>query len=152
MDCASTLFITSHRRRKRIMNGPDGIPRRNPVRKQNDYVITRCRDHLLVTNARSYNGITTETDHYLVKTVMKIQWRRMKSQLKYERIDIINVSNPINQGIYKNTVQEKFEPSIGNCQEKWDKIIMTFLVSKGNHNQANSMIHKLKNSHRRITT
>ncbi len=44
-----------------------GEQRRNPVRNQIDYIITKISHRRFVTDARSYGGIRTDTNHKLVK-------------------------------------------------------------------------------------
>ena len=48
-------------------NSKDGTPRRNPYRNQIYYVIMKNAHRNVVTDSRSYGGITTYTDHKLVE-------------------------------------------------------------------------------------
>ena len=43
-----------------------GTPRRNPIRNQIDYIITRINHRPDITNSRSYAGTTHNSDHRLV--------------------------------------------------------------------------------------
>ena len=44
----------------------DGTNRKNPIRNQIDFIITRKNIKHLVTNSRSYGGIHTYSDHKMV--------------------------------------------------------------------------------------
>ena len=67
----------------------DGTPHRNPYRNQIDYIITKQIHQKLITDSRSYSGISTSTDHKLVKAQIKLQWWKMsKQRTKTERIDV----------------------------------------------------------------
>ena len=68
-----------------------GEARRNPVRNQIDYIITRNEHRRFIRDARSYGGIWSDTDHKLVKTSFKVEWCKMK-QSKEKSIKI-NTSN-----------------------------------------------------------
>ena len=66
----------------------DGTIRRNPYRNQIDYIITKQLHKSLFQDSRSYSGISTSTDHKLVKAVIKLDWWRMKNQKsKSKKID-----------------------------------------------------------------
>ena len=57
----------------------DGTPRRNPYRNQIDYVIVKKNTHRsFVTDSRSHGGISTYTDHKLVKATITFTWWRKK--------------------------------------------------------------------------
>ena len=54
----------------------DGTPRRNPYRNQIDYVIVKNTHRSFVTDSMSYGGISTYTDHKLVKATITFTWWR----------------------------------------------------------------------------
>ena len=70
----------------------DGTPRKNPIRNQIDYIITKCEHQIFVKDSRSYGGIKTSTDHKLVKTQMMFEWCKMKNTKKNKHISI-NIRN-----------------------------------------------------------
>ena len=73
----------------------DGTVRRNPYRNQIDYIITKFLHKGLVQDSRSYSGISTSTDHKLVKAKMKLEWWRLKKQCKKViRIDVDRLRDP----------------------------------------------------------
>lgn len=55
--------ITTWESPNRNLTYKDGAVRRNPFRNQIDYILTRCKDRQLVTNARLHAGTTTYSDH-----------------------------------------------------------------------------------------
>ena len=74
----------------------DGTERRNPIRNMIDYIITRINMKTIITNARSYGGLNTETDHKMVIAKVNIKGRRTyyKNTKKHtERIDTSNFKN-----------------------------------------------------------
>ena len=52
----------------------DGTVRRNPYRNQIDYILTKTLHKKLLLNSRPHSGISTPTDHNLVKTKIKLDW------------------------------------------------------------------------------
>ena len=60
--------------KKNPTNHYDGTSRKNPIRNQIDYIITKISQRCLITNARSYGGCNTYTDHKLVKMTFSIKW------------------------------------------------------------------------------
>ena len=55
----------------------DGTKRRNPIRNIIDYIITRKNIKHCVTNARSYGGIDTDTEHKMIITEVNIHCRSL---------------------------------------------------------------------------
>ena len=101
-----------------------GEERKNPVRNQIDYVIARCSSKKFVTNARSYGGTKTDTDHKLVKTEMKIVWHNKTTKRKNEkRIDVSGFSNPEKRERYRKAIQHAAAAMEDSTpQEKWNQI------------------------------
>ena len=80
----------------------DGTVRRNPYRNQIDYIATKLIHRKLVQNSRSYSGITTSTDHKLVKAEFKLEWWRLRKQcIKSTCIDVDKLRDPDLRGKYK---------------------------------------------------
>ena len=103
----------------------EGEERKNPVRNQIDYVITRKNHQKFVMDSRSYGGIATETDHKLVKTTLKIEWHKIKSNTeKTEKIDISNFYNEDNKTAYRKEVLKGIEEveHQETIQDKWNSI------------------------------
>lgn len=110
----------------------DGNPRRNPVRNQIDYIITRREHRPFIQDSRSYGGTQTNTDHKMVKMVMKIEWYKLKQKKpkKEAKIDIKAFSDRERREKYKVNVKEKYleakrksENTNSSPQEKWNKIV-----------------------------
>jgi len=103
----------------------NGEARRNPVRNQIDYLITRNEHRRFIKDARSYGGIWSNTDHKLVKMTLKVEWHKIKNKMK-KRIKI-NSSNfycEEKKSQYRNEVLngiEKIEEQ-KTVQDKWDTI------------------------------
>ena len=101
-----------------------GEKRKNPIRNQIDYIITRCRSRRFVKNARSYGGTETDSDHKLVKMEIEIDWRKVNNKnKKVERIDVNGFSNTAKREEYKEAVkQATINIQTQNPQEKWSQI------------------------------
>ena len=103
----------------------NGEERRNPIRNQIDYIITRTQHRKFVMDARSYGGIKTDTDHKLVKASFKVEWYKTKKKgEKQIKIDISNFCDEEMKTNYRNEVlsnMEKIEEQ-NTAQSKWDSI------------------------------
>ena len=102
-----------------------GEQRRNPVRNQIDYIITKISHRRFVTDARSYGGIRTDTDHKLVKARFHVEWYKIKNNTeKKVKIDISNFYSEEKKTEYRNEVlkeMEKIEEQT-TVQDKWNTI------------------------------
>ena len=107
-----------------------GEERRNPVRNQIDYIITRKLHRGFVTDSRSYGGIRTNTDHKLVKASFRVEWYKLKDKTKKTiKIDTSNFYNEDMKTEYINEVLKGIEEITKQttAQDKWDKICSTCL-------------------------
>ena len=87
----------------------DGSVRRNPYRNQIDYIIMKCNQRQLVKNARSYNGIKTNTDHKLVNAEIKLKWWKIKYHKKRnEKINILKINEKEQQEKYIKEINDKY--------------------------------------------
>ena len=106
----------------------NGEERRNPIRNQIDFIIMSNKHRSFVTNARSYSGICTETDHKLVKTNTHFQWQYIYSKQNKEiKINTQNFNTKENQEKYKKCLkslinEQKLEQNL-TSQETWNKIV-----------------------------
>ena len=103
----------------------DGEERRNPVRNQVDYIIIR-NEHRFTTDSRSFGGITTDTDHKLVKMDMHLEWYKLKGSIrgKEHKIDVRGFSDENKRVLYEKNV-EKNMATVSQTeagQEKWNNI------------------------------
>ena len=102
-----------------------GEERRNPIRNQIDYIVTKAEHRKFVTDARSHGGIWTATDHKLVRTNLKVEWYKMKNNKeKEEKIDLSNFYCEDKKAQYRNEVQQNMEiiEQKNTAQEKWNAI------------------------------
>ena len=60
----------------------NGTPRKNPIRNQIDFIITKIQHKRFIKDSRSYGGITTDTDHKLVITKFNINWHTLSKNNK----------------------------------------------------------------------
>ena len=107
-----------------------GEERRNPVRNQIDYIITRKLHRGFVTDSRSYGGIRTNTDHKLVKASFRVEWYKLKDKTKKTiKIDTSNFYNEDMKTEYRKEVLKGIEEITKQttAQDKWDKICSTCL-------------------------
>ena len=106
-------------------NSKDGTPRRNPYRNQIDYVIMKNAHRSFVTDSRSYGGITTYTDHKLVKATITFTWWRKKYiQPIASKIDVHKLEDKSKREEYQLEVKQNFTEhmAIKEPQEQWDHI------------------------------
>lgn len=102
----------------------NGENRRNPIRNQIDYIITRINDKTIIKDSRSYGGIKTETDHKLVKAKIELKIHKQKQkQSKQIQINYTNFSESTLKTEYQNRVEEQLQNIEKNetPQEKWNK-------------------------------
>ena len=97
-----------------LLLGPDNLPRREPFRNQIDYIIaTKIKHRKCLTNARSYGGIKSYTDHRLVKMSMNFQWHKLQKQMQRTNMtNITNFSDREKQTLYNQEIQNTFQPSV----------------------------------------
>ena len=103
----------------------DGTPRRNPYRNQIYYVIMKNTHRSFVTDSRSYGGISTYTDHKLVKATITFTWWRKKYiQPVTSKIDIEKLEDMSKREEYQLEAKENFieHVDINEPQEQWDHI------------------------------
>ena len=103
----------------------DGTPRRNPYRNQIDYVIMKNTHRSFVTDSRSYGGISTYTDHKLVKATITFTWWRKKNiQPVTSKIDIEKLEDKSKREEYQLEAKQNFieHVDINEPQEQWDHI------------------------------
>ena len=107
-------------------NHHDGTLRRNPYRNQIDYILTKIKSKNLVKNSRSYSGITTYTDHKLVKMCMSMKWWKIKqNKNNCERINVQQFRNEQITQKFKEKVSDQLKENIeGNetPNEIWGKV------------------------------
>ena len=60
----------------------NGETRKNPIRNQIDFIIVKNNKRRYVMDSRSYGGIQTDTDHKLVKTKIRYNWRSIMREKK----------------------------------------------------------------------
>ena len=75
----------------------NGLVSRNQYRNQIDYIVTKriiCHKPF-VQDSRSYSGITTLSDHKLVKCNLKLDWWKIKKTFKnVNRINVDKLKEP----------------------------------------------------------
>ncbi len=103
--------------RKFMQNGT----RRNPMRNQIDFIITKINHKCFLKDSRAHGGIITDADHKLVKTSFEIKWYTKNNNTKKQlNINYNNFSNTSMRNQYQqeidNQIDEKLSP-----QEKWNK-------------------------------
>ena len=91
----------------------DGTNRRNPYRNQIDYIITQIQHKNLLMDERSYGGISTDTDHKLVKAKYRIDWWKQKRNGKRsEKINFENLQNPELKIKYQYEIRKAYDDRI----------------------------------------
>ena len=100
-------------------------PRRNLYRNQIDFILIRKQHLCLATNARSYGGTTTTSDHKLVKTNFNIKWHEIKFNKQTASPDHTQLRNPAIKFAYTEKVKEHLinkRKENETPQEKWTRI------------------------------
>ena len=87
-------------------------------------IATKIKHRKFVTNARSYGGIKSYTDHKLVKMSMNFQWHKLQKQKQRTNMtNITNFSDREKQTLYNQEIQNTFQPSVATSpQEQWTYI------------------------------
>ena len=104
----------------------DGSTRINPVRNQIDYILTRKNIKHLITDSRSYGGITTDTDHKIVIATINIKTQKIYKTNPKNSINNLNMSK-----FQDHTKKQKFKEMMSkikfydniNVQNKWNHIV-----------------------------
>ena len=68
-------------------------PRRTPFRNQTDYICVRNDDKLKITDARSYGGMSTKSDHKLVMMHAHFKWPFSKAAKNEPIIDNAEIND-----------------------------------------------------------
>ena len=100
-------------------------PRRNLYRNQIDCILIRKQHLCLATNAKSYGGTTTTSDHKLVKANFNIKWHKMKFNKQTASPDHTQLRNPAIKLAYTEKVKEHLinkRKENETPQEKWTRI------------------------------
>ena len=90
--------------------------------------MTKLIHKKLITDSRSYNGISTLTDHKLVKAQFKLEWWKMRKQHSTSvKINIDKLREPETATVYKEELDRKLTASNDDTPEEspheaWDRI------------------------------
>ena len=126
--CHRTTWECPERKQQHL--DKDGTPRRNPYRNQIDYVLVRNQHKNLVSNSRSYSGLTTNTDHRLVLTSINLEWYKVyktRDTVKV-KLDTNKLKSEEHKKSYMENVKNLYEVEHENnsnsdsVQKKWDNI------------------------------
>ena len=81
--------------------------RSNSYRNQIDYILVRKHKGISITNAHSYGGIMTPSDHKLVMMSCKMKWPFLP-RMKYKaQANLDNLNNRVVADQYKNELEVK---------------------------------------------
>ena len=96
--------------------------RRNSYRNQIDYIFVRKHKGIRITNAHSYGGIMTTSDHKLVMMSCKIKWPFLP-RMKYKaQVNLDNLNNRVAADQYKNELDVKLRSLPNISDNKWKDI------------------------------
>ena len=107
--------------------GPKLPSRKNPLRKQIDYIAVRKQHQHLIQDARSYSGTHTKSDHRLViaKIKCKIPHPKMQRDTNIQRkYDLSQLK--VKQNEYEHAVKTNIEKHCWQNlkqQEKWNLVV-----------------------------
>ena len=93
---------------------------------QIDYIMVRSKDRYMVQNSRSYNGITTNTDHTLVIANLKLEWWKKQPNSKSEpRINISKLNDLNIREKYQIEVTKIYDEvkDFKDNQEQWTHLV-----------------------------
>ena len=104
----------------------NGEIRRNPYRNQIDYIMMWKKHRIFLEDARSCNGIETNTDHRLVKAKLNIKWYKIKTKPNMSKLNVEKLKNPEQRSEYHKRITEALKGNEANTpQEKWSNIVKT---------------------------
>ena len=122
--CHRTTWTSMERIKNHLSS--DGKARRNPYRNQIDYIIMKTLHRKLIMDSRSHSGISTPTDHKLVKAKIKLEWWRLNKQFKKStKLNIDRLRDPVVRKQYQDRLQDKLVKERGNNEhpnDSWNKI------------------------------
>ena len=99
--------------------------RKNPYRNQIDYIIVKNHQNTTVFDSRSYNSITTTSDHKPVIVKISLKWKHSKQNRQKKSINVQKLQNKeISKEFFEN-VKEMLEVDIPptSNQHKWNNIV-----------------------------
>ena len=128
---------------------PNNINRKNPVRNQIDYIITRKNIQPYISNSRSYNGINSDSDHKLVKMTINLKWHKIYNnqtlKTNSHQINVENFYYEKYQTEYYNALTQHTYAENKSTQENWSNIVnvclengVTILGKKSSKNQTDN--------------
>ena len=111
--------------------------RRNPIRNQIDYIITRISQVKYILDSRSYSGFFIDTDHRLVITKLKVIdkkelfQRTNKNKSKSNAINIENLENKEKKKDFSKMLEDKLKVNLkeSNSNEQWKYITNVMLTT-----------------------
>ena len=100
-------------------------PRNNRYRNQIDYILIRKHNGINITDARSYGGMLTTSDHKLVMVTCTIKWPYLPKTKYKAQLNIDNFQNHTIKKQYQNEITEKLSKSTiaDNNQNRWTQIV-----------------------------
>ena len=103
----------------------DGTVRRNPVRNQIDYVITRKDQKHLITDARSFGGTYTNTDHKMVIMNIKLAEHKLRKNTEKgePRLRINEFNDEEKRKKYEEATKVIEVNPNSSPQEMWNTIV-----------------------------
>ena len=113
---------------------------RNSYRNQIDYILVRKHKGIRITNAHSYRGMMTPSDHKLVMMSCKMKWPFLP-RMKYKaQVNLDNLNNRVIADQYKNKLDVKLGslPNISDNKRKdiaqaINDTTLTVLIKKPKH-------------------
>ena len=135
-------------------------PRRNPFRNQVDYICVRTNDNLKISDARSYGGMNTKSDHKLVMAVAEFKWPFSKTTKKEVAINYEKLRDTTTSEAYKEETRRIITalPVAHDNQQRWNNIVTatttaakTILGTKGRqHHNPNPAIEVLSKHQKQL--
>ena len=107
----------------------NGEERRNPYRNQIDYILVNNKYLRFVTESRSHGGISTDTDHKLVRMKIKLELSKIANNTltKTEKIKTEDFAYQQKCTEYKSHLEELEKDSniefLPSNEGKWNKIV-----------------------------
>ena len=96
--------------------------RRNSYRNQIDYILVRKHKGIRITNAHSYGGMMTMSDHKLVMMSCKLKWPFLP-RMKYKvQVNLDNLNNRVVADQCKNELDVKLRSLPNISDNKWKGI------------------------------
>ena len=99
-----------------------GQPRRNPIRNQIDFIVTKAEIKTEILDSRSYHGTLLDSDHKIVICKCELNLPRIYKEKKNNQIKL-DVNKLQNESLRQKFQEEVCENLFNSPEEKWADVV-----------------------------